>query len=209
MLLFDFDGTIADSLSIALEIANEVGPVLGMEKMDETRMKKLKSLSLSEIMKETGLAWHQLPKAALLGRAAFKRNMHKVKPIAGMPQLLHKLKAQDIRMGILTSNTRSTVQAFLKTHEIEVFDFIDAPRNVMGKATAMRRILGREGFSAQNVTMIGDEVRDIEAAKACGLRSIAVGWGLNSVERLKEAQPEAMVVTVVELEEKIQKYLFL
>ena len=199
LLIFDFDGTIANSLAVALDIANELAPEFGLPQTDAQRFRKLKSLSLQELLQEAGLAWHQLPRLAMRGRAAFKKRMNQVEPIAGMDVLLKTLST-DHRLGILTSNSKSTVEAFLKAHELEYFSFVDAPRNVLGKALAIRKILNREGFSADQAIMIGDEVRDIEAAQAAGIKAVAVTWGLNSATRLQEAKPDAQASTVAELQ---------
>lgn len=208
-LLCDFDGTIVDSLAVVLDIANEVAPEFGLPEIDEEKLKALRGLSTKEFMREAALKWYQLPKLALRGKAAFKKRLPQIQPIEGMPELLHRLHAEGVRMGILTSNSKATVRQFLEMHQLDYFEFITTSRKVMGKADSLKRLIKKEGLVAHRVIMIGDEVRDIEAARACGVHIVTVSWGLNSAERLAEAKPDVLVRTVGELEEYLKKSCFM
>lgn len=46
---------------------------------------------------------------------------------------------------------------------------------------------------------MGDEIRDIEAAKKAGVGAVAVGWGYNILKILKEQNPDYLVRSPKEL----------
>ncbi len=62
--------------------------------------------------------------------------------------------------------------------------------SLFGKAAKFRHVLGRAGVQAQHAIAIGDEVRDIEAARAAGIACAAVTWGYAAPEALSAHQPD-------------------
>jgi len=192
LLIFDFDGTIADTLIVAMDILNEIGKEYDIPQIDKTQFVTLKQKSVPELMEMAGLSWFQLPRFVKKARAQFREHLDRVHPIADMPETLRALQQAGYRMGILTSNTKEGVTHFLGEHNLQFFDFIHAPRSLFGKGKMIRKILSREALHAEDVVMIGDELRDIEAAHKAGIDAIAVGWGFNSPERLQGAMPHYM-----------------
>lgn len=193
LLIFDFDGTIADTLVIAEEVMHELAPEFNLPKVSRQEIIRLKHKSIPELLKISGLSWHQLPLFVRKARLGFKRHIDKVQPIVGMPEILQLLKRQGFRMGILTSNSRDSVRAFLGTHKLDLFEFIYAPRSLYGKSGVIRKILKKGGFAPEEVIMIGDEIRDVDAAHKVGVDAIAVTWGFNSEELLLTKKPRHLV----------------
>ena len=113
LLIFDFDGTIADTLAVAVDIVNEVGLEFGIPRVTTEEFMNLKHKNVSELMEMAGMSWMQLPLFVKRIRDHFKVHLHKVTPIEGMPEVLDSLQGQGFRMGILTSNTEESVQEFL------------------------------------------------------------------------------------------------
>lgn len=207
MLVFDFDGTIADSLAVSVDIANEIGPHFGLPSIDESQLQQLKGLSLREFLQEANLHWSQVPELAIRARAAFKKHLNRVEPIAGMPELIESLAQQSCPMHILTSNTRSNVQAFLKKHDIQGFGRIISPRNIHGKGASLKKLCTQFGYTPDQALMIGDELRDIQAAQQAAVPVVAVTWGLNSESLLRSTKPTHCVTSVDALHAVIQQHL--
>ncbi|MCI4667897.1 MAG: HAD-IA family hydrolase [Bacteroidia bacterium] len=189
ILVFDFDGTIADTLKIALLIVNEIGEDYGWPKLDKAGFVEYKKKSLRELMDMVGLKYRHLPRIVRKSRNGFKRHMNQVKPIAGIPEVLKQLKDRGYILGILTSNTRKNVQKFLETHELELFDFIYAPNSLYGKAPVLKKIRRKYRTSMEDIVMIGDEHRDLDAANQAGVDGLAVLWGFHENQQLEEAKP--------------------
>jgi phosphoglycolate phosphatase len=74
---------------------------------------------------------------------------------------------------------------------------INAP--LFGKTAKINAVIKRCGSTAALTTSIGDEVRDIEAARALGVNSLAVTWGYAAAAALEAAQPTRLVHAPAEL----------
>jgi len=110
-----------------------------------------------------------------------------------MPQVLEELHGRGHRIGILTSNSETNVLAFIARHRLPYFHFVRTSSKLFGKGRAMRRILKAEGLPPERVLYVGDETRDIEAAKEAGLRMAAVGWGYNALTALSALDPDHLL----------------
>ncbi len=201
LLIFDFDGTIADTLVVALTILNELGQDFGLPHVDRDQFIELKQKTVPELVQLSGLSWFQVPRFLKKARNRFKAHLQDVTPIPGMPEMLESLARSGFRMGILTSNSKEGVTAFLKEHNLEYFEFIHAPDSLFGKAKVIRKILSHEALCAEEVVMVGDELRDLEAAQKAGIDSIGVTWGFNTPEVLQKGEPTHMVDEPAALQE--------
>lgn len=193
LLIFDFDGTIADTLMVAEQVLNETGHEYGLPHVTRQQLMELKHKSIPELLKLSGLSWLQLPSFVNKMRKRFKKHLTKVRPIQGMPEILNTLKQRGYCMEILTSNTQEVVHTFLQDHQLSLFESVHAPPSLFGKAKVLNQILKRRGLLVSQVVMIGDELRDVEAAQKAGIESIAVTWGFNSEQLLRKGDPNHIV----------------
>ncbi len=189
-LVFDFDGTIADTLGETRKIYNQLAPEYGIREVDAHEISELRHLSLKEILGKLQIPKHRLPSIISRGTGMMRKNIDRLELIAGMKETLTELRNQTENFGILTSNTTANVDIFLQNHGIrELFDFISSTSKLTGKSRHLRAI--RRTFSLEHSEMIyiGDELRDIKAAQKAGIPHAAVSWGFNSRESLAEAKP--------------------
>ncbi len=193
LLIFDFDGTIANTLEVAVQIVNELGEEFGFPTISENEFVDLKNKSMSELMRMSGISWMQLPLLVKRARDRFKHHLEQVHPVPGMLEVLLTLKEKGYPMGILTSNTEDSVRAFLDQFDINVFDFIHAPDSIFGKAKVLKDLRKQYKAKGSELLMIGDEARDIEAAIKARVKSVAVGWGFNGEELLSRLEPTYII----------------
>ena len=193
LIIFDFDGTIADTLGIAELIMHDLAPEFGLPKVSRQEIMTLKHKSIPELLQLSGMSWTQVPLFVRRARSKFKLYLNRVQPIPGMPETLQALHSRGYRMGILTSNVKANVRSFLSTNELEMFEFIHAPRSLFGKSAMIKKILKKYKVSPTNVIMVGDEIRDIQAAHKAEINAIAVSWGFNSEDLLKSKSPNYLV----------------
>ncbi len=203
-LIFDFDGTLADTQDIFIGIANRLAPQFGYEPLEPEQISALRELHSRAALRASGLPFYKLP--FFLHRA--KHELHKeiraVRAFAGMAEALRDLKARGYRLGILTSNLQENVEAFLETEELQdLFEFVRAGITVFGKSRSIRRALRTLDLSPAEVIYLGDETRDIEAAHRSRVWAIAVGWGFNSRSALLKLRPDALVDSPQEIAGKI------
>lgn len=189
VLVFDFDGTIADTLKVALLIVNEIGEDFGWPHLDKAGFVEYKKKSLRELMDMVGLKYRHLPRIVRKSRQGFRRHLDEVKPIEGIPEVLRELKSRGYVLGILTSNTKRNVRQFLAAHDLELFDFLHAPNSLYGKAPVLKRIRKKYRIQNEDLVMIGDEHRDLDAAKQAEVDGLGVLWGFHEAPQLEESKP--------------------
>lgn len=74
-----------------------------------------------------------------------------------------------------------------------MFDFVDGGARILGKGRRLRSILQRYRLKPSEVFYVGDEMRDIRAARQVGMQSIAVTWGFNTPTALQSFQPDFLI----------------
>lgn len=189
VMLFDFDGTLADSLPTSFETFNRVAVRFGMEPMTREQAVALRKLDSRAIMKRLGglIRSTRIMRAA---KADFARHIHKVPPFPGVKESLLHLRRIGCTLGILSSNEHDTILAFLRQHRLlEHFRVIETGSPLFGKAPRLRRIRRRLNVPHANIVYVGDETRDIQAATKAGIASAAVLWGANTLEALAKFEP--------------------
>lgn len=205
LFIFDFDGTIADSVPAALRIIEELGKEYALPEVDPAIIPELKHKSVRELMQMSGLSWMEIPGFMKKARLRFRDMIEDVLPIPGMPELIRHLTKQNTRMGILTSNREDNVRDFLRKYELEVFEFVESSAALFGKSRKLRKIMKTTGLQPEDLVMIGDEVRDINASKKTRITSVAVTWGFNSVELLTKSSPDHLVESSTQLAELLRE----
>ena len=109
-------------------------------------------------------------------------------------------------MGILSSNDRRNIDLLLKKYDIaHYFDFIYTEKNIFSKDKKLKFILKLFRLRHEDIIYIGDEVRDIQAAKRAGINNIAVTWGYNNPKILISAKPTALVENPKQLIRAVKK----
>lgn len=198
-VIFDFDGTLADTIALVMRIYNEHAESFSAEKVESSELSGLRKLGYRRALKAKHIKWHHLPKLVAFVRKEMKQHMGEVQPYPGVVSMLHQLKERGVTIGVLTSNDQALVQDFFVAHGFPLFDFIVSDHSIFGKDKALYRIMSRHGLGRENVVYVGDEARDIIASKKAGIRSIGVGWGGGGREMLEKVNPTILVDSVDEL----------
>ena len=199
LLIFDFDGTIANTLEVAVDIVNEMSEEFHFPSVTKEEFVHYRGKSIPELMRLSGLSWIQLPALVKRTRDHFKQRIGDVLPVEGMPDILRALASEGYRLGILTSNTQENVEAFLKLYDLELFEFVQAPKSIFGKASRLKYLQKNLRIPHQHMVMIGDEIRDTQAAQKAQIDSVAVTWGFNSEELLQSHSPTCILQQPQEL----------
>jgi phosphoglycolate phosphatase len=192
-LLFDFDGTIADSIQLGIKIANNLAPQFGYPPFTENDIQHFRSLTWHKIAREMQIPFYKIPKIVTIAFKEYKRLISELEPCAGIVEMLNELALKEIPMALLSSNTVENVHLFLTNHKIDSFLWIEGTSGILNKAKDIKKRLKKHKISINEVIYIGDEIRDIEAAHNCGLKVIAVTWGFHTAEFLASYKPDYLV----------------
>ena len=205
-VIFDFDGTIADTLDTSLRIYNEVAPEYDFSPITEDLREILRAQKPQEILKAYGISKRKLFLLLLRIRKELGRHIHDTRPAEGMPTALQEMKEAGYKLGILTSNAAANVSRFLEANSLSgIFGFIYSGKSLFGKDRVIRHMLSRENISADNVIYVGDETRDVEACKKTGIPVIAVSWGLSHREIMASLLPDKIADKPEELLGHVQQ----
>ncbi len=198
-LLFDFDGTIADSFHLAMEILEDLRPIHNLPLLTEAELYEMRGLTIPAILSRLGISIFTLPSLIHNTKKYMNQRLNDLIPIFGMPEVLKRLKEMHIPMALLTSNSSDNVLPFLNKYDCNVFDWFDFDVNLFNKSRHIRQQMHKRKLMESNCIYIGDETRDIKAAKDNRIPVIAVTWGLNPVVLLQKHKPDYLIDTPADL----------
>ncbi|MBP5975091.1 HAD-IA family hydrolase [Brasilonema sp. CT11] len=194
VIIFDFDGTIADTVDALVSIANRLAGEFGYIPITQDELSLLRNLSSREIIKYSGISILKIPFLVKKVKTELKTKIKELKPISGIKEALVALNNEGYRLGIITSNSLENVTAFIKVNDLDnLFEFISSGVTIFGKTTIINNVLKQKQIKPQEVIYVGDETRDIEASKKANIKVIAVTWGFNSQEVLAKQNPDFII----------------
>lgn len=194
VVIFDFDGTIANTLEPLLAIANQLATEFNYSPITIDELKQLQQLDTREIIRQSNIPLLKIPFLLRRIRTELNRQIANVQPIVGIPEALSTLKQHDHSLGIVTSNSEKNVADFLAYHHLtDLFSFVKSGTTIFGKHRVIHRLLKQEKIALNRSIYVGDETRDIESAKAINMKIISVCWGFNDHTVLEQYQPDQLI----------------
>ncbi len=206
IVIFDFDGTLADTFDLIFSITNRLSVEFGYKQTKKEEIPEIEKLSALELINQSGISLFKVPFLLRKIRTEFQKEINNVRLFGGIKEALLELKYQGYKIGIITSNTQENVEFVLQKYDLFIFDFIASGITLFGKHRVIKKYLKLENIQTEEMVYIGDETRDIHAAKKAQIKVIGVTWGFNSIEALSEYQPDALVEQPQELIEVINKF---
>lgn len=185
-VIFDFDGTIADTLEEVIKILHDIA---GRE-FGKKRIEHFRGLTFHEMLTELGIPFYKIPFFVKFGREKLAKKILEIHLHKHARELFKQLEKRGYLTGIISSNLETNVRKFLKNKGVKEFDFIECGSTLFGKHFLLKKAIKRFGFRKDEVIYVGDEVRDIEAAHKAGIKIISVTWGFNSEKVLRRYKPD-------------------
>ncbi len=194
-VIFDFDGTLADSEPLMISALNAVSDEFGFAPITAEELPQLRALSQKELVAERlGIplwrvrTWLRLEKRA---KEEFAKTRKRPQLFPGVAEVVSQLRSRGAVVGVVSSGVPSVVEQVLDEARVEL-DFVDAGTSSFRKGSALRAVLRRHRFAAASTVYVGDELRDLAACKKAGIAMFGVAWGLNSAEALEKAGVEVV-----------------
>jgi len=197
-VIFDFDGTIADSLPGIVNLYESVRKK--GHKHTAADIEKMRNLSMYQIAVAMKIPKWKIVILAIWGRRMFKNHMRTIRVYPGMAELIEELKNKGVKLFVVSTNNTANVTKYLTKHGlIDQFDNVYGGASFLGKARAMRKAVVENNVKATDVWCVGDERIDIHSARKAGLKIVSVSWGYSSRDGLQALGPDAIVDTMPEL----------
>lgn len=208
VVIFDFDGTLADTHATLMAIVNNHYADLGCTHLTEEEAQKLRNKPIKEICSSIGISNLRLPMFVFRVKRYMGEVIHQIPLFKGIKESLNRLFDDGYTLGIVSSNTQENIVAFLDQNGIkELFSFIGSSTSLFGKDKVLIKALNNYHLDHASTVYVGDEVRDVLAGKKAGLKTIAVTWGFNDAALLNENHPDLLVDKPLQLHEAAQKLI--
>jgi len=205
-IIFDFDGTIADTLELGLSVYNRIAPEYNCLPVGVGERELFRTKKPQELLETYGISKLKLLTLTLRIRKEMNRHVPEMKLFDNMESSLREIRNAGYGMGILTSNSVENVRKFLEINGLTaLFDFVYSGRSFLGKEKVIRKMIIREQLPSGRIVYVGDETRDIEACRAAGIPVIAVSWGFNRRELLASLLPDQVADRPEELPARLRQ----
>ena len=205
VVVFDWDGTVADSVAQVVQAIRKATESLGLTPPSVDAVRPLVGLELGEMLQQLVPDFPAERHGEFLDayRRHYFGNRQRVDiPFAGIPELLQALRAQGRRLAVATGKSRAGLDRMLAGGELgQLFEVTRCAEEGISKPDPwMLQSLAKEmDVSPAQMVMVGDSIYDIEMARAFGCASVGVYYDTGTPLMLQCSEPDAMAATVAEL----------
>jgi phosphoglycolate phosphatase len=203
LVIFDFDGTLADTFPWFLRSLDAVAEKFNLKKIDKRRTEELRHLTASKFLKFLKIPLYRLPTIATYMRNMMTEQIDDIELFAGVEKLLKDLKTRGHKIAIVSTNSQENIRKVMGEELLKLNDYFAGGVAMFGKETKLKKVLKLAGIDKEEAIYIGDELRDIQASQKIGLPCGAVAWGYNAAAALAELNPTEMFYKLEEIEEKV------
>ena len=189
LAIFDFDGTLANSFPFFLNTVNTLAEQYKFRKVDESETETLRGQGARKIMHHVGLPLWKVPMVAASFKKMMAAKIDQIPMFNGVNAMLSAMNERGMMLSLVTSNSHENVSCILGHELMRLFHHPQYNTSLFGKRASLRRILRETGVSHRDTIYIGDELRDMDAARAEKIPFGAVAWGYTKMEALLKREP--------------------
>lgn len=189
LAIFDYDGTLADSFPWFCSVLNQTARQFGFREVAEGEADELRGLDSRQIIARLGVPLWKMPTIAMHMRKLSAESGDEVALFPGAAPMLARLAASDITIAIVSSNSEAVIRRTLGRASAHVTHF-GCGASLWGKSAKFSAVIRQVGALRQETIAIGDEIRDIDAARRAGITSGAVTFGYNTGASLRACGPD-------------------
>jgi phosphoglycolate phosphatase len=205
LVIFDFDGTLADSNEWMVNTLNVMARRHRFRQVARDEVERLRGLSTRDVMAALKVSPWRLPFIAADMRRRSAADAASIAPFPGASETLRELADLGVTLAIVSSNGEATVRSVLGESQ-HLIDAYACQASLFGKASKLQRVIKRLATSPKRTLYVGDETRDIEAAYKAGTDVAAVAWGYNHRQSLERSRPTHMVDSFTDLVNLVMSY---
>lgn len=206
LIIFDYDGVLADTLDDLLHFGQQACDQLGVKHIvTKDDLSNLEVMSFATYGRACEVPENLVDEFVKISLNLFAEKKTPPAIFTGMSEVIQYFSCQH-KLAIVTTNSSQNVNLFLAQHGLS--DRFHAVYGVDTTGSKAQKIsIARERFAnnGETVFMIGDALSDIRAAKEAGVTSIAVTWGHQSLETLQRGEPDHVVGSPNSLIEVIER----
>jgi phosphoglycolate phosphatase len=195
LVIFDLDGTLADSFSWFLTVVNGVAREYGFREIADGDIEPLRRSGTRELLRRLDVPLWKVPAIARRMHALKRQQLDAIALFPGVPAMLNMLGDAGLTLALVSSDNEDNARRQLGETAALFRDFA-CGASIFGKAAKFKAVVRRAGVAPAQTIAIGDEVRDIEAARAAGIACGAVTWGYAAPDALIAMKPDLVFETM-------------
>lgn len=199
LVIFDFDGTLADSFPWISKTLNGVAKDFGFKEIREEDIPTLRTLHGRQLMKHLGIRWWKMPFIVRRMRKLAYASAEEIRLFPGVGEMLNRLADAGIELAVVTSNSEEIVRAVLGPELSGRIRYYSCGASMFGKHANFRKVLKQSGVPPAKALSVGDELRDLDASRKAGIPFGAVAWGFAHVDALRKAGPAELFLNMDEI----------
>lgn len=203
LIIFDFDGTLADSFSWAAGLINQFADQYGFRRIEAHEQESLRVLDAKTLIQQLGVPAWKIPIMAAHVRKLMGQQIEQIPLFAGISEQLHCLAASGATLAVVSSNAEPNIRRVLGPENAALIAYYECGAAIFGKAPKLKTVLRKSGLASAQAILVGDEIRDKEAATQVQMAFGAVAWGYTNYEALLARGPEVAFGRVEELGAKL------
>lgn len=188
-IVFDFDGTIADSRSLFIELYNELALKNNYQLLNEENLDELRGMSITDRCRLLGVPLYKIPFLASTIIRKYRAAIPKLEFNEGMKELLLSLTENRIKYAVLSSNSKTNIEQFFRQHKVKC-KRIYSSRSMFGKHQLINKFLKDKDVKPSEILYVGDELRDVIACRKSGVDVAWVSWGYDNEKALENNKPD-------------------
>ncbi len=206
LYVFDWDGTLCDSLSLITQSIQISSNRLGLPERSEAEKRAVIGLGLYEAMSTLypELSGKELSDLLKAYRQAYIATEQKNpgELYAGVREVLEELLVRGHTLAVATGKSRRGLDRVLaSTRTLHYFAHSRCADETRSKPHPMmlREILQEAGAEPKEANMVGDTEFDVVMARSASVAAVGVNYGAHSLERIQAARPERIIQHISEL----------
>ncbi len=196
LIIFDYDGVLADTLDDLLQSGQKACNKLGVNHLvTKDDLNNLEVMSFASYGQACHVPEYHIDEFVKICLNYFAEKESPPAIFKGLRKVVRYLSVNH-RIAIVTTNTSLNVNAFLAEHGLHALVHavygVESPGSKVQKISMVRdQLLDRR--RQESVFMVGDSLSDVRAAKEASVFSIAVTWGHQRLEKLLRGNPDFVV----------------
>ena len=197
-IVFDFDGTIVDSMQMVFEALNDALKRQSLPTIEVELLGRMAGLPVIDIISSkayiTEAAAKEVEKDVFKTYTSFCRTSCQLLP--HVESTLKTLKSKKIKLGLFTTTPTKPLMAVEKKFSLkDYFDIMIAKEDAENKPNpeGLNKIVKEFGIRKDECLYVGDSPIDILTGKAAGIKAIAVTTGIATLQQLKETNPDGII----------------
>ena len=189
-IIFDFDGTLADSHAVFRQVTNDVTDKHSLPRFTDKEYEYISSIPIKDAIKHLKVKWYDIPKYSLDGCIAFMKRINSVSLFDGITEMLDGLDDLGLSMSIISSNSSENIKHFLQANNLTCFENIISAQRLFKKHAFIKKFMKSKNLESSEVMYVGDEIRDIQACKKANIQIIAASWGFDDLKTIISESPD-------------------